>query len=545
MAGLMERGLRFRAQLIWLGLVVSAAAVFGQMRRHGFVSFDDGVYVYENPMVLKGLTLDGIAWAFRTFHAANWHPLTWLSHMLDVSVFGVDPGSHHLVSLALHAAIAVLVFQVLRSSTGATARSAAVAALFCLHPLHVESVAWIAERKDLVSTWFGMLSVLAYVGYARRPSALRYCGALLAFVASLMGKPMLVTLPFVLLLLDWWPLSRPESFRRLVWEKIPWFALTALSAVVTVVAQRRGGAVASLEAFPLRVRVANALVAYVGYLVKTIWPAGLSYFYPLDTEGIGWRAIASAVVLAAVSIAAVLQARSKPFLLVGWFWYLGTLLPVIGIVQVGSQAMADRYTYFPLIGLFIAAVWSVADRMARLHPATTVAAVSACLCALAIASWFQVRTWRSGIALYAHAVEVDPHNWAALSNLGGEFLERGDPAAAEDVLAEAVRLRPDNALAHAGLGLAFEQEGRSAEAAESMRQALALQPDNPALILDLGRLLRKSRRARTAVEILRRGLALQPGNAPLHYQLGLALADLGLTADSVAELEQARRLAKR
>jgi tetratricopeptide (TPR) repeat protein len=482
---------RSRGFLVSLGLVAAAAAVFGQMRGHDFVSFDDGLYVYQNPMVRKGLSLDGLRWAFTTFYAANWHPLTWLSHMLDVSLFGLDAGSHHLVSLALHAGSAVLLFRLLWTGTGALGRSAAVAALFCLHPLHVESVAWIAERKDLLSTFFGMLSLLAYLEHARRPSAGRYLAALLAFALSLMAKPMLVTLPFVLLLLDWWPLERG---RRIV-EKIPFLLLSAMSAVVTFVAQRQGGAVDTLTASPLRLRLANALVAYLDYLVKTIWPSGLSYFYPLETESIGWRALASALVLAAISIVVIAQARSRRHLAVGWLWYLGTLVPVIGIIKVGSQAMADRYTYFPLIGIFVAVVWTIPQRT------KAAAGAAAAICALAVVSWFQVRHWRGGVSLYQHALEVDPENWAALTNLGGELLVGGKPAAAAAALIEAVRIHPDNAMAHASLGLALEQEGKPAEAVDSMRRAIALQPSNAALYIDLCRLLKKAGRVNDSTEV--------------------------------------------
>lgn len=482
---------RSRGFLVSLGLVTAAAAVFGQMRGHDFVSFDDGLYVYQNPMVRKGLSLEGLRWAFTTFDAANWHPLTWLSHMLDVSLFGLDAGSHHLVSLALHAGSAVLLFHLLWRGTGALARSAAVAALFCLHPLHVESVAWIAERKDLLSTFFGMLSLLAWVEHAWRPSAGRYLAALLAFALSLMAKPMLVTLPFVLLLLDWWPLERG---RRIV-EKIPFLLLSAISVAVTFVAQRQGGALDTLTASPLRLRLANALVAYLDYLVKTIWPSGLSYFYPLETESIGWRALASALVLAAISIVVIAQARSRRHLAVGWLWYLGTLVPVIGIIKVGSQAMADRYTYFPLIGIFVAVVWTIPQR------AKAAAGAAAAICALAVVSWFQVRHWRSGVSLYRHALEVDPENWAALSNLGGELLVGGKPAAAAAALAEAIRIHPDNAMAHASLGLALEQQGKPAEAVDSMRRAILLQPSNGTLYIDLCRLLRKAGRENESTEV--------------------------------------------
>jgi protein O-mannosyl-transferase len=553
-----------RIHLVSLGLAAAAIAVFAQTARNGFVSFDDGEYVYENPAVLAGLSLKGLAWAFTTRAAANWHPLTWLSHMLDVTLFGANAGAHHLVSLAFHAASTVLLFHVLRTATGRLSRSALVAALFCVHPLHVESVAWLAERKDVLSTFFGMLALLAYVSHARRPSAPRYLGALVAFGLSLLAKPMLVTLPFVLLLLDGWPLDRvarsesdiagPQGESHAWWqrrtpvalvvEKVPFLILSALSAGITFFAQRQGGAVSSIAAYPLGTRVENALVAYVAYLAKAIWPSGLSYFYPFDLQWLGWRSLAAAAVLAAVSVVAVSQVRARPFLLTGWLWYVGTLLPVIGIVKVGSQAMADRYTYFPLIGIFIAAVWSVPDRLLGTRRGRIAAGVAAAfvLVALATTSWFQVRHWRNGSTLFLHALDVDPENWAALSNLGGEMLLRGNPSGAEVALAESVRIRPENALAHAGLGLALEQQGRTREAAASFRKAALLEPGNAAIQLDLCRLLRTEGDLAASAAACKRGLALRPGDAAGHYSLGLTLKGLGRKSEGLAELEEARRL---
>ena len=511
-----SRHSQLRVHLVSLGLAAAAIAVFAQTARNGFVSFDDGEYVYENQAVLGGLSFKGLAWAFTTRAAANWHPLTWLSHMLDVTLFGANAGAHHLVSLAFHAGSTVLLFHVLRNATGRLWRSALVAALFCVHPLHVESVAWLAERKDVLSTFFGMAALLAYVGHARRPSTPRYLGALLAFGLSLLAKPMLVTLPFVLLLLDVWPLDRQRRTPvALAVEKVPFLILSALSAAITFFAQRQGGAVSSIAAYPLGTRAENALVAYVAYLAKAIWPSGLSYFYPFDLQWLGWRSLAAAAVLAAFSVVAVSQARARPFLLTGWLWYLLTLLPVIGIVKVGSQAMADRYTYFPLIGIFIAAVWSVPDRLLTARRARIAAGAAAAfvLGALATTSWFQVRYWRNGSTLFLHALDVDPENWAALSNLGGEMLLRGNPSGAAAVLAESVRIRPENALAHAGLGLALEQEGRTREAAASFRKASLLEPGNASIQFDLCRLLRTEGDLAGSAEACKRGLALRPGDS--------------------------------
>jgi len=353
---------RSRVIVLALLLAVGTAAVYLPVRSFDFCGFDDDAYVSENALVRQGLTPRGVAWAFTTFRAANWHPLTWLSHMLDVSLFGMEPGAHHLVNVAFHAANAVLLFLVLRGMTGALWGSAAVAALFALHPLHVESVAWIAQRKDVLSAFFFLLMLSAYLRYARSPSRGRLAAVTALFALGLLAKPMLVTAPFVLLLLDFWPLGRfggahPDpgtlpaghppavGVRRAVLEKVPLFLLSALSSVVTVVAQSRGGAMVPADALPFGARAANALVACAAYLWKTFWPAGLAVYYP-HTKGElpAWKIAGAAALLSALTGIAVREARRRPYLAVGWLWFLGMLVPVIGLVQVGGQAMADRYT---------------------------------------------------------------------------------------------------------------------------------------------------------------------------------------------------------
>ena len=350
-------------------LLLAVALVFGQTVRHDFVNYDDNAYVYENPQVAGGLTAHGIAWAFTSFHVSNWHPLTWLSHMLDCQFYGLHAGGHHLTNVLLHAATAILLFLVLRRMTGDLWPSAFVAAVFAIHPLRAESVAWVAERKDVLSGLFFMLTLGAYAGYARRPFSLgRYLTVVLLFALGLMAKPMLVTLPFVLLLLDYWPLGRIgphrrtgiSSFRRVVVEKIPLLALTAASCVATVIAQ--GTAVIAIDVIPLPSRIANALVSYVAYMGQLFYPAGLAVLYPHPEGGLPiWKVAASSLVLAGISAAALVWRRRFPYLFVGWFWYVGMLVPVIGLVQVGLHAMADRYTYLPQIGLCIAVTWGVAQ----------------------------------------------------------------------------------------------------------------------------------------------------------------------------------------
>jgi hypothetical protein len=355
---------------IALALVAITLAVYLPVRQFGFVNFDDPDYVSANAHIAHGLTRAAVLWAFTTGYAANWHPLTWLSHMIDVQVFGVNAGPQHLVNLLLHVLNTLLLFGLLHRMTGARGRSAFVAALFAVHPLHVESVAWIAERKDVLSTLFWMLTMWAYVAYVRRPSWARYLGVAIAFALGLMAKPMLVTLPAVLLLLDVWPLGRTgvtrllRPRRALVLEKLPLFALAAVSSVMTFLVQRRGGAVSTVDQYPWASRVANALVEYVVYLGRMCWPARLSIFYPYSQSLPGWSVAGSLVLLVALSVAVFRAGGRRPYLVVGWLWYVVTLVPVIGLIQIGTQARADRYTYVPLIGIFIMAAWGLPDLLA-------------------------------------------------------------------------------------------------------------------------------------------------------------------------------------
>jgi hypothetical protein len=461
-----------------LGLVAMTALVYLPVRGHEFVSIDDNIYVRGNPHVADGLTWDAVRWAFTSGYAANWHPLTWISHMLDVSLFGMDAGAHHVVNLVLHVANTLLLFDVLRRMTGALGRSAFVAALFAVHPLHVESVAWVAERKDVLSTLFWMLTLEAYVAWTRAPNARRYALVLLAFVAGLLSKPMLVTLPFALLLLDAWPLRRmtdAASAKRLVVEKIPLFLLAAASSVVTFVAQHAEGAVASFETRPLAERLVNAPIAYVVYVRKMLAPTDLAPMYAQARPSAAGIGAAAAAALALVTWAAWRQARARPWFVVGWLWFLGTLVPVIGLVQVGWQTMADRYTYVPLVGLFVVVAWGAAELLAataRAGAATVVA--SAALVACAVLARRQVETWRDGETLWRHAVAVDPDNPAARNFLGGQmcFLERYDEAVAQ--FREMVRLTPESAEAHNNLAFALRSrgdlEGAAAEYSEALRR---------------------------------------------------------------------------
>jgi len=572
----------------WLLVLVTLLAYL-PILRDGFLNFDDRDYVTENQFVRQGLTWPGVQWAFQTWHASNWHPVTWLSHMADCEIFRLNPSGHHLVSLLFHAANVWLLFRLWRRLTNALWASAMVAALFAWHPLHIESVAWVAERKDVLSTFFALLALLAYTEYAKKrdaetthkggerraesgaakgehptsniqhptssgeqgptsvlrpifplPSSLFYLLSLSCFALGLMSKPMLVTLPFVMGLLDFWPLRRftiydlrftifnprstlpvlpavdrtpssdlrPPLLWRLVFEKWPFFLLTLASCVVTVLAQRTE-AIAPLTKFSLGLRLENVVTAYAGYLYKTIWPEHLAVFYPLLPPA--WPAVAlAAAILLAISALVWWQAKSQPWLAVGWLWYLGTLVPVIGLLQVGDQALADRYTYFPLIGIFFAGTWAVKDLAQRIRlsrrwlAAAAVLTLAACLAA----TEHQLRYWRDSETLFAHALAVTADNATARLNLGGALQEAN---------------RPDEALVQ-------------------YRQALKLDPASPEVYNNLGRLLNDAGKPSEALDYCRRAVALNEKSAPSHNGLGVVLAELGRYDEALDQFSAAARL---
>ncbi len=521
--------------LVALGLAALVAAVYWGVGEHGFINSDDPRYVYQNPRVRAGLTMDGVRWAFTTFHAANWHPLTWLSHMLDVDLFGVDPGWHHRVNVLLHAINAVLLFVLLRSASGAIWRAALVAALFAVHPLHVESVAWVAERKDVLSTLFAFLAMIAYVRWVRRRTPSRYALVAVALALGLLSKPMLVTLPLVLLLLDWWPLGRfADGFRPsaapLVREKLPLLALSAASCAVTYVAQARGGAVSSVQGLPLGIRLANAALSYVGYLAKAFWPSRLAAVYPhpaLTSGGMpAASVVASVLLLAGITSLVLWQARRRPWLVTGWLWYLVTLVPVIGIVQVGMQAMADRYTYVPLTGIFVALAWSVPDVAAarRLRVGLVGAAAILVLVASGVARR-QVGYWRDDFTLLGHALAVTEENSVAWRNLGAAYVDTRQYAPAIPALRESLRLVPSDPKAWINLGIAFASLGEDSEAVSSFHEAIRLDPADAFAWYNLGVAHAKQGRWDRAVEIEER---LRRTNPDLAHQLWTRLRRAGV-----------------
>lgn len=483
-------------------LVVATAVAYWQVLVSDFVLYDDDVYVMRNPIVQEGLTLSGIRWALGTKFNANWHPLTWMSHMAVCQLFGLNASSHHAVNLLLHVLSTLLLFSVLRRMTRSDYRSAFVAALFAIHPLHVESVAWVSERKDVLSTFFWFLTMWAYVRYVESPSVRRQMIVIAAYALGIMAKPMLVTLPFVLLLLDYWPLRRlgkkatkaadkQTTVFDLVWEKVPLFGIAAMSCVMTYQAQQIGGAVASKDLLPLSIRLANALVAYIAYITKTIWPAKLAVFYPHPVDTLPhWQVAGSAILLTVISVAVVFVAKNRPYLTVGWLWYVGTLVPVIGLVQVGEQAMADRYTYIPLVGLFIAVTWAIGDlltvtvdpntnaasdssRIRRSVRLATVVVGVGIIAALMVRTWIQVGYWRNSLSLFAHAVEVTENNYAMHAKLGMALAaeNRTDEAIAE--YRKAIRARPDFGIAHHNLAVLLYETGQYAEAWKEVHLAEA------------------------------------------------------------------------
>ncbi len=527
-------------------LVVATLLAYAQVARHEFVSWDDPQYILNNPHVTGGLTWANAAWAMTAGYASNWHPLTWWSHMLDVQLFGLDAGAHHLVSLGLHVASTLLLFAVLRSATGALAPPLFVAAMFALHPLHVESVAWVSERKDVLSTALGMLTLCAYLRYTRQPRAATYAAVFVCLAVGLTAKPMLVTLPFVLLLLDYWPLGRltRANWKQPAAEKLPLILLAIASSAITLVAQRRGGAVAAVVALPLADRVRNAVVAYATYLAQTVWPLRLAAVYPYQQNLPVWKVAAAAMLCAAVTTAVVRNARRRPYLLTGWFWYIGTLVPVIGLVQVGSQASADRYTYLPLVGIFIMIAWGAEDatrhrpEWRRPLAAVGAAAVAACACLTAV----QAAYWHDSLSLWQHAVATTSDNFIAENGLGEALASRGDSDAALAHFREAVRISPDYPYAQNNLGVELRHRQQPAEAAEHFKTALRHRPDFPEAHNNLGNALLDLARFDEAAAEYRAALGLRPDYAEAHNGLGGALASTGHFEEAAAEFTAVIRL---
>lgn len=540
-----------------LALAAATLLIYAQVRHFEFINYDDTEYVTENLTVRGGLTIDGIVWAFTTVHAGNWHPLTWLSHMLDVSLFGMDPGSHHIMNLIIHVLNTILVFVVFAKMTGAIPKSAFVAALFALHPLHVESVAWVSERKDLLSTFFWMLAIWAYARYASAPSLRRYLAVAAFFCFGLMSKPMAITLPFALLLLDYWPIQRFQWSHfndrvnghsvifGLIREKMPLLAISALSAVVTVYAQTSGGAVKDLDIFPLTVRVANAVVAYAAYIIKMIWPSDLAFLYPHPGMPQGWQVAGTFLMLAGITVFALARAGKQPYIIFGWFWFSGTLVPVIGLVQVGMQAMSDRYIYIPLIGLFIMVTWGMAEaaRKWRFPIPALVMAAGILLLVSGGLTWKQAGYWKNSEILFRRAIDVTDENFIAHYNLANVLARRNDPNEAIFHYRQTLRIKPGFSDAHINLGNTFSLQGNDGDAVRHYRAALKLQPENVRLHVNLAIVLDKTGQPGEALDHYLEAIRLNPDDADTRYRAGNTLFQTGKARDAEMQYREAIRIA--
>ena len=586
-------GIGRRECLIGAGLTLATLAVYGRVISHQFINLDDDIYIYENPMVTAGLTARGLAWAFTTFHSANWHPLTWLSHMLDTQIFGLNPGPHLIVNVVFHVLNTLLLFVLLQYMTHRPWRSALVAALFAVHPMHVESVAWAAERKDVLSTFFGLLSMLAYVRYAKAASSSwkQFLPVTILLALALMAKPMFVTWPFVLLLLDYWPLRRlkwhpRDGLSRLVRglaplarEKIPIFVLVVASMAITYLAQARGGAVRQFSDAPVSLRISNAVVSYGRYLVSLFWPSGLAVYYPFSPAGIPpWQVVGALALVVCITIVAIRAMEGRGYLFTGWAWYLGTLIPVLGLVQVGGQAMADRYSYIPSVGIFVMLVWSVADLVAerRIQYRATAFAAIISLVILGSLAWIQVGLWRDSITLFRHTLLVAPDNLVIHYNLGHALGKQGNLDEAIAHFGEALRIKPDffdalinigvslndqrrfeeatrylrraveiepkSSKAHVQLGIALAQDGNSDEALPHFYQALEFAPGDPDVRTNLGLMLARQGKLQEAGEQLNEALRLNPNSPEAHNNLGLVLLAQGEPEKSILEFSTALRL---
>jgi tetratricopeptide (TPR) repeat protein len=571
-------------------LTLATVAVFWQVCTYDFINCDDPLYVYENPNIQAGITLKTIKWAFTTGYANFWHPLTWLSHMLDWQLFGSNPAGHHLVNLIFHIANTLLVFLVLKRMTGALWSSAFVAALFALHPLHVESVAWASERKDVLSTLFWMLTMWAYVRFANHPKITSYLMVVVLFALGLMSKPMLVTLPFVLLLLDYWPLDRlsPKrgkagskySLSYLLIEKVPLFAMVLASCIVTFIIQKKGGAIHTGENYTFLIRLANASISYLQYITKMIWPARLAVPYPHPGQNVSiLYAIISAALLLSVTILILRFAANRRYLVTGWFWYLGTLVPVIGLIQVGEHAMADRYSYITLTGLFIIIAWGLPDLLAKWRYKKIALTLSALLIILAmtICTHLQLRHWRSSLTLFQHALDVTKDNYGAHSCMAESLYKQNRLDESIYHYSEALRINPDNieaiinlglalsiagrideaiyyyeralkidpssAQAHTNLGLALATKGKFAEAIRHSTEALRIKPDSTEALTALGIALHKAGRIDEAISYYKRTLELNPHALLVYLNLGAALTAKGKFTEAVSLYNKALQIA--
>jgi tetratricopeptide (TPR) repeat protein len=550
----MRKSLHKESSLLVYGfLVVATLTVYWPVLNHEFVKYDDDKYVTDNPNVKRGITRESVVWAFTSPHFHMWHPLTSLSHLLDCQLFGLNPTGHHLTNLLLHTASTLLLFGILKRMTKAFWPCLFVALVFAVHPLNVESVAWVAERKNVLSALFWILTIAAYIRYTERSGLVRFLLLVLVFALATLTKPMVVTLPFALLLLDYWPLGRlqwprrieqedsPEpqagkedvqgtSIWRLLLEKIPLFLLTIGLSAVTYIAQQKGGVMSDLGNVPLKYRAANALVSYITYIRKMVWPARLAVFYPHPFDKLPlWQVIISALLLLTITVAVIFLARRRKYLAVGWFWYMGTLVPVIGLVQVGAQAMADRYVYLPFIGLFTLIAWGLSDVLAnwRYQKITLGASALIVLLTLSVCTRLQLRHWRNNRALFEHALNVTGDNFVMSNNYANILKNEGQVEQAVDHFNAALRIRPNSPEVHNNLANALSQLDRIDDAIKHYKKALQLKPDFAQAHYNLAVLLAKQERTDEAIASYRQALRYRPQDVDTLSNLGFALAQKG------------------
>jgi tetratricopeptide (TPR) repeat protein len=548
-----------RELIICLLLIGITFSLYGQVLNHQFVYFDDDLYITKNQHLQEGVTAKTVLWALTVRNISYWQPMTWLSLMLDYELYGLSPRGYHLTNLLLHILSTLLLFLVLKRMTGSIWRSAFVASLFAIHPLNVESVAWTVERKNVLSTFFLMLTMLSYVYYSERPGLSRYLLTFLLFALGLMAKPMLVTLPFVLLLLDYWPLGRlqlgqfgksikPHSDRlkqsgaqrslvfRLVLEKVPFLALAMLSIFLTLWSVQRPGTAVTTVTMPTSVRVANALVSYVSYIGKTIWPRNLAVFYPPPEMLPWWQVLAAALFLGCISLLVLRLLRRRPYLIVGWLWYLGTLVPVIGLVQAGMwPAMADRFAYVPCIGLFIIIAWGAPELIATWRRRTAIITVTAGILLLAASAvtWAQLRHWKNSVTLFQQVLKVTSKNYLAHNNLGAALYEQGKTKEAIAHYTRALEIKPHYWMAHNNLGTALADQGKIKEAIVHFNEALKISPNNAGIHNNYGTVLAQQGKIDEALSHLSRALQIRPDFAELYNNLGNILGEQGMVDEAI------------
>ncbi len=540
-----------RKTAIIIFIIILNGALFFQITNHDFIDLDDDIYIFQNPYIRDGLTLKSISWAFTTDYANFRHPLTWLSHLLDFQLFGANPAGHHVTSLILHTANAVLIFILLNMMTGAVFKSAVVSLLFSVHPLHVETVAWVSDRKDLLCLFFGVMSVISYLLYVRNPDKKRYLPIIFLFVLSLMSKPMLVTLPLLLLLLDYWPLERFSNISGrtmifpLIKEKIPLLLLSILFGIIAYTAQSSGDAIGSLESYPLIVRVNNALLSYSIFIQKTFWPLDTAIYYPHPGKNISLIGLMCAVALLAfISFIVISLRRKAPYFLTGWVWYIVTLIPVIGIVQVGSHGMADRYTYFPLTGLFIIMVWGYHDLIKKHYRYSILLNSISCIWIvfLIVCTLFYLNVWQNSTLLFEHTLKVTNGNYFIHNNLGATYAKQGKPDPAFSHYRASLEIKPDNAKTHHNMGTLLSDTGDMEGGLRHLMEAVRLRPDYPEPYNNIGIILASQGRTKEAISHYNKALALKNDQPVAHNNLGLALSDIGEHDAAMSHLHEALRI---